>query len=215
MLSTQTQMTSTTSRFEEGHLCALMERYVDGEERAFAELHGLLIPRIRARLSRMVHDAALVEDLVQQTFLRAHQARERFSATPGGHPDRAVEAWYLAIARNVTLDYLRQQYRSDRRHAKLTARGEIEGMGASGISVTPEQVQVELEELDGTARRVRDAIAQLPPGQREVVRLHKLGGLSMAEIASRLGVRQGALRVRAHRAYKTLANLLVPAPSAC
>lgn len=192
----------------------LMDRYADGDQRAFAELHARLLPRVRARLHNMVRDAALVEDLVQLTFMRAHQARERFAAGEGGNPDRAVEAWYLAIARNVTLDHLRHTYRRDRRHATLEARGETEGMGASPELPTPEEVRLEQEALDETVRRVRDAIDQLPPGQREVVRLHKLGGLSMAEIASRLHVRPGALRVRAHRAYKALANLLRPLPTA-
>jgi RNA polymerase sigma-70 factor (ECF subfamily) len=57
---------------------------------------------------------------------------------------------------------------------------------------------------------VRDAIARLPAGQREVVELHKLRGMSMAEVAERLRLREGAVRVRAHRAYKALARLLAP-----
>jgi RNA polymerase sigma-70 factor (ECF subfamily) len=81
-------------------------------------------------------------------------------------------------------------------------------MGAPEAPPTPEDVKLEREGIEATRQRVREAIDQLPPGQREVVRLHKLRGLSMGEIAERLEVRPGALRVRAHRAYKTLANLL-------
>lgn len=191
----------------------LMERYIDGDQRAFTALYAQLSERVRARLGRMIRNDATVEDLVQQTFMRAHQARCRY--TPGtSNAHRAVEGWYLAIARNVALDYLRHQYRQDHRHAKLAARGEIEGMGASAERPDPEQVHVDEEVADERARNVRAAINQLPPGQREVVLLHKLRGMSMREIAERLEVRPGALRVRAHRAYKALASILTLEPKA-
>jgi RNA polymerase sigma-70 factor, ECF subfamily len=186
----------------------LMEQYIDGDERAFARLHGLLLPRLRARLGRISRNAALVDDLVQLTFMRAHQARDRFEVADA-RPDRAVEAWYLAIARNVALDHLRHDYRRERRHALLEARGDLAGMGVSRPSPDAEEVELDREAAAQTAARVHAALERLPPGQREVVQLHKLGGLSMAQIAGRLGVRPGALRVRAHRAYKALQTLLL------
>jgi RNA polymerase sigma-70 factor (ECF subfamily) len=197
-------------------LQALMDDYVDGNQRAFAELHARLSPRIRARLARLIRDKALVDDLVQLTFMRAHQGRSRFSTSATTHQDRAVEAWYLAIARNVALDWMRHQYRRDRRHATLEARGEVDGMGVPDPPLSPEELGMERELSEATSRRVREAIDRLPPTQREVVTLHKLGGMSMSEIAERLEIRPGALRVRAHRAYKALAQMLVPqgAPTA-
>ncbi|MEM6291819.1 MAG: RNA polymerase sigma factor [Myxococcota bacterium] len=190
-------------------LQALMERYIDGDQRAFMKLHAALQPRVRSRLSRMVRDEALVEDLVQQTFMRAHQARARYQAGPGA-ADRAVEGWFLAIARNVALDSMRHQYRRDRRHATLEARGEVEGMGVPAETPNSEAVHIEREREEAQVARVRAAIDQLPPSQREVVKMHKLRGMPMADIADRLGVRPGALRVRAHRAYKALARMLEP-----
>lgn len=196
-------------------LYQLMDRYIDGDQRAFVELHTRLTPRVRSRLSKMVRNQALIEDLLQLTFMRAHQARERFAASSSpNREDRAVEAWYLAIARNVALDHLRYQYRQDRRHATLEARGELEGMGVAGVSLDPEEVSLDVEWHYTETERVREALERLPPNQREVVELHKLGGMSMAEIAHRLGVRPGALRVRAHRAYKALAGILQPAAAA-
>jgi RNA polymerase sigma-70 factor (ECF subfamily) len=56
---------------------------------------------------------------------------------------------------------------------------------------------------------VRTAIEALPPASREVVRLHKLEGRPMAEVAEILGIKEGAARVRAHRGYKALARLLL------
>ena len=60
-----------------GQLHRWMEAYVDGDEQAFERLHGALQPRLRSRLSRLVRDPAVVDDLVQLTFLRAHAARDR------------------------------------------------------------------------------------------------------------------------------------------
>lgn len=192
-----------------GQLHRWMEAYVDGDERAFDRLHSALEPRLRSRLSRLVRDPAVVDDLVQLTFLRAHAARDRFASLPE-RADRAVEGWYLAIARNVALDHLRHSYRRDRRHETLAAKGDVHGMGVPEQLPNAEELQLSQESGDEVARRVRDAIEQLPPGQREVVKLHKLRGMSMADIGERLGVRPGALRVRAHRAYKALAGLLMP-----
>ncbi len=199
------QTTQRSSRLQ-----ALMEHYIDGDERAFLALHRALQPRVRARLGRMVRDEALVEDLVQQTFMRAHQARSSYQAGPGAN-DRAVEGWFLAIARNAALDSMRHQFRRDRRHAALEARGELEGMGVPTERPNSELAHLEREREAAEVRRVRAAIDRLPPTQREVVKLHKLSGLPMAEISERLGVRPGALRVRAHRAYRALARLLQPA----
>jgi RNA polymerase sigma-70 factor, ECF subfamily len=188
-------------------LRALMEAYVDGDERAFGRLHTVLEPRVRGRLVRIVHNPTLVDDLVQLTFLRAHAARERFSfeAEPD---DRAVEGWYLAIARNVALDHLRQAYRRDRRHERMVARGEVAALGIPDADLNAEEASVMVESQDEVTQLVREAIDRLPENQAEVVRLHKLGGLSMADASEKLGVRPGALRVRAHRAYRALAAAL-------
>lgn len=188
-------------------LYALMERYIDGDRRAFSLLHRRLAPRLRGFLTKLVRDDNAVDDLVQLTLLKAHLARERFKLQ-GGDPDGAVQGWYFAISRNVAMDYLRNKYRGDQRRAA----------GDDGDSVTelpdrapnPEQLGQQRQEEAEVIERVREAVVRLPPGQREVVELHKLRGMSMAEIAERLQIREGAVRVRAHRAYKALARLLMP-----
>lgn len=189
-------------------LYELMERYVDGDSAAFARLHGRLRPRLQAFLVTIVRDEAAVDDMIQLTLLKAHLARQRF-ALQGGDPDGAVQAWYFAIARNVAMDALRQRYRGQRQHASLEdAVGP--GLEPADPEVHPEALGERAEREAEIVDRVREAIARLPAGQREVVELHKLRGLGMAEIAARLDVREGAVRVRAHRAYKTLARWLSP-----
>jgi RNA polymerase sigma-70 factor (ECF subfamily) len=183
-----------------------MERYVDGDPSAFSRLHEQLRPRLRGLLLKLVRDEAAVDDLAQLTLLKGHLARDRF-VLPGGDPDGAVQAWYFAIGRNVAMDFLRERYRGERRHAEAGAEGDgVAELADAGPD--PEALGERIEAEAAIVERVREAIALLPQGQREVVELHKLRGMSMAEVAERLQVREGAVRVRAHRAYKTLARLL-------
>jgi RNA polymerase sigma-70 factor (ECF subfamily) len=189
-------------------LAALMDRYLDGDERAFGQLHAALGPRLRGLLGKLVRDTATAEDLLQATLLKAHLAREGF-VVRGPHPDAAVQAWYATIARNLALDHLRGQVRERRRRVDHGEdRDLIQEIATDLPSV--EEWQVDRDTAAEITRRVHEALAQLPAAQREVVELHKLAGLSMAEISERLQIREGAVRVRAHRAYKALARALGP-----
>ncbi len=190
-------------------LADLMERYLDGDDRAFAQLYERLSPLMRAQIRGKISDPATAEDLLQATFLKAHGARGRFAAPEGANPDRAVAVWYSTIARNATIDHLRRIYRD--RAVKLDTAGDdtvelLETLREP--SLDSEAQAIEQERQHSIAARIRSALAGLPASQREVVTLHKLDGLSMAEISERLGVREGTLRVRAHRGYKALASML-------
>lgn len=192
-------------------LHGLMDRYVDGDPAAFRLLHARLGPRLRGLLYKLVRDGDTVEDLLQITLLKAHLARERF-AVPGGDPDGAVSAWYFAIARNVAMDHLRARTRAERRNARTdgTAEDGVEAIADAAPHI--EAMHETAEREDEIALRIQEAIASLPEGQREVVELHKLRGMSMAQVAERLQLREGAVRVRAHRAYKALARLMSRTP---
>ncbi len=186
-----------------------MERYLDGDQHAFRELFDRMAPQIRAQIRGKISDPATAEDLLQQTFMKAHGARDRFATPSGSDPDRAVAVWYSAIARNATIDHLRRIYRE--RAVKLDTSGDAAlDLLDSLRDATPssEDRAIEREQQLGLAARIRAALSSLPTSQREVVTMHKLQGRPMAEIAEELGVREGTLRVRAHRGYKALATAL-------
>lgn len=193
-------------------LHALMDLYLDGDERAFVALHAALTPRLKAFLVHFVRDGAAADDLVQATWLKAHLARDRFEARGPG-PDGAVQAWYFTIARNLALDHLRGQGRERRRREPDDPAHDTLSELPDGLP-NAEELQVGRAEAQEIAERVQVALARLPAGQREIVELHKLQGMTMAEIAARLQIREGAVRVRAHRAYKALARWLGPAVQA-
>jgi RNA polymerase sigma-70 factor (ECF subfamily) len=190
-------------------LHALMSAYLGGDERAFAELHRRLSPLLRSQIRAKISSLATAEDLLQATFMKAHGARDRFVAPEGASPDRAVVVWYTTIARNATIDHLRRFYRE--RAVKLDTSGTdtielLEQLSDAAPSI--EAIAVERERQLGITKRIRNALTSLPRSQREVVTMHKLEGKTMAEISDELGVREGTIRVRAHRGYKSLANML-------
>ncbi|MGF1511159.1 MAG: RNA polymerase sigma factor [Myxococcota bacterium] len=170
-----------------------MTRYIDGDVRAFDRLMTVLEPRIRRSLTRWLRSSADIDDAVQTTLLKMHRARHRY------RPGAPVLPWVLTIARHVAVDDLRRPARRNR------------GMDEVEVQRIPDERESPWlkEDENEVIQAVRDAIEDLPASSREVVRLHKLEGRSMAEVASILGLNEGAVRVRAHRGYKALAKRLL------
>jgi RNA polymerase sigma-70 factor (ECF subfamily) len=197
-----------------------MDAYLDGDDRALTAVFRQLAPRIRRLVSARIDDPDLVDDIVQLTFVKAHRGRHAFRARADRGDDAlrrgdAFVAWYLAIARNTAVDGMRSEHRHQHRRVRPLAVHHADDPVTSpviddipAIDADPESQWIELERRESTRDEVRAAIAALPAGQREVVVLHKLGGLPMHEVAAKVGIRPGAARVRAHRAYLTLGTTL-------
>ena len=182
-------MTSPTSTRETSpDLETLMAAYVDGDGRAFDALYHALEADVRRLLRRRLRNPARVEDAFQKTFLNVHAARRRYKR---GAP---VRPWVLTIARNVAFDLLRKKSSSERPLAEEVALRLPD----------PNDVIQEREAL----RSLERALGDLPYDKREVVRLHKIEGMPMAEVAERMGINEGTARVRAHRGYKALRERL-------
>jgi RNA polymerase sigma-70 factor (ECF subfamily) len=137
-------------------------------------------------IRRQVWREADVQDLVQQTFLQVHRARRDFRA------GMRLRPWLVTIALNLARDHLRRRGRRPE----------------TALEDAPEPVAPAPPEDDGTARLVREALAALPQDQRQVIELHWFDGLSFPEIATVVGARAGAVRVRAHRGYVALRRTL-------
>lgn len=170
---------------------ALMASFCGGDEAAFEMLYQRHAGPVHAFLSRMVRDEALAEDLLQTTFLSVVRSRGRYV------PGTAVRAWIYAIATNAGRDALR------RRRAR---REDFSETGAPREVAAPTAAESD----PGMARAVEEALMKLPVDQREAVVLHKMQELSFEEIAVALGISVGAAKVRAHRGYTRLRELLAP-----
>ncbi|WP_375765487.1 RNA polymerase sigma factor [Archangium gephyra] len=165
----------------------LMERFCDGEHAAFEALFARHAGRVQGFLTRMVRDGPLAEDLLQTTFLSVIRARGRYE------PGTRFAPWLLTIAANAARDALRR-----RQHVEAFSKER---------DPSPSSVQPGVGD-PGMRRRLEDALQQLPPDQREAVILSKVEGWSFEEIASMRGISVGAARVRAHRGYEKLRQLL-------
>ncbi len=195
---------------------ARMEAYLRGDDHALSALFRVLAPRLRRFLQTRIDDADMVEDVVQQTFIKAHLGRHAFRAraTDGRHSDDAIVAWFLAIARNTAIDGLRSERRHQRGRVHEGDAGESCVDECASDMPDPEQLHIDAQSDFAVREQVRAAVGRLPPSQRDVVLLHKLEGLSMQQVAQRLHVMPGAARVRAHRAYLALHALLQPTVAA-
>jgi RNA polymerase sigma-70 factor (ECF subfamily) len=172
---------------------ALMTAYVAGDADAFRRLFGRLAPRLHAFLRRSVGSGAEADDLLQQTFLRLHDARDRWRS---GQP---VRPWLFTIAARARLDWLRRRSRSPEvpEAADAVANAPAAGDGADDALVRGE-----------VAARVRAELDRLPEAQRTIVHLHRYEGMTFGQIAAVLGTTEGAVKLRAFRAYETLRRRL-------
>jgi RNA polymerase sigma factor (sigma-70 family) len=160
----------------------LVTAALDGDPGAFAALVERNRSRIHAVVGRMVGEEA--EDVVQEALLRAYLGLSQL------RDPRSFDAWLCGIAVNLAKMRLRQ--RAVERRLVAEAASDEGGQ--------------ERELLD----LVRDAVDVLPRGQRDVVLMHYVEGLSCEEIASLLHSSPGAIRVRLHRAREQLRAQLAP-----
>ena len=166
----------------------LMTRFAQGEASAFDALFERHAASVHAYLSRVVGGGTAADDLAQATFLSVVRSRGRY------HAGIQFRPWLYAIATNAARDYFRRSGRE-----QLTEKGELPA-DAPADSPPPRDSALE--------RRVRSALEQLSPQQREVIILNRFEGFSMAEIAAAVGASETAVKVRAHRGYERLRALL-------
>ena len=150
--------------------------------------HGRLVYAVAYKV---LGDRSLAEEAVQQTFVKAWRAAQSFDE------QRELGPWLAAIARRVALDLYRRE--------AVRAADPIE----SAASDEPALVSApHSAEAIYDVWEVRQAVAQLPADEQEVVRLQHLDGFTHAQIADRLGVAVGTVKSRSFRAHKRLAVLL-------
>jgi RNA polymerase sigma-70 factor (ECF subfamily) len=138
--------------------------------------------RLVVQLYGVVGDRAEAEDVVQEAFVRAAAAGRRFTVTAN------PEAWLRTTAINLHRSRWRKLRNFSRIQQRLAAPQDVPGLDAR---------------LD-----VIQALRSLPVEQREVVALHHLADLPVAEIATELGLPQGTVKSRLSRGREALARAL-------
>jgi len=164
---------------------ALIAAWRSGDEQAAAELvrrHARALARFLA--SAGARDAD-VDDLVQETFIRAFRAVDRF------RNQCQFRTWLLTIGGNVLKD-------ASRRAKRALVVPLDDGLRATDGDPHERTVAVELE------ARLQQGLEQLPRMQREVFLLRAQQGMEYDDIAAALGTSPGAARVHYHHAAKRL-----------
>ena len=167
----------------------LIARWQRGDQRAAAflvERHAQPIARFAASLGE--RDG--VDELVQDTFVRAFDALDSFRS------DSSLRTWLFTICKRLILD----RKRSERRRK-------------DGVELEEGHAVVEYDALDAmvadeTARKVREAVGRLSPTQREVFTLRVTEGMAYSEIAKVVDSTDGACRVHYHNAMKVIKESL-------
>ena len=161
-----------------------------GDEQALAELYDRFGRVAYGIAVRVVRDASLAEDAVQDAFMTAWRTAASFDPARG-----KASTWLLTLVHRRAVDVVR---REERRRGDPLDDAPI----ASG-DATDESAEVREER-----RRVQSALAQLPPDQREALELAYYGGLTQTELAERLGVPLGTIKSRMFTALSRLRDLL-------
>ncbi len=183
---------------------ALIARILDGEEAAAAQFVTQFGPRMLATARRITGDHAAAEDCVQEAFINAFKALERFER------NAALSTWLHRITVNTALMRLRKVNRNQE-----TALDDVEPvLDAYGFRVEPaldKAPDVEsLMQRDDVRQIVREKIDELAPNDRNILLLRDIEELDTKEVAATLGITENAVKVRLHRARGRLKTLLEP-----
>ena len=180
----------------------LVERVREGDKRAF----GLLVEKYRRRvirlLSRMVRNPEDLEDIAQETFIKAYRALPQFRG------DAAFYTWLYRIAVNTAKNFLIARGKAMRTvsdHAANDDDEPDERLVAQDIS-TPESELLSKQ----VAIAVTEAVDALPEELRQAITLREMEGLSYEEIAETMDCPIGTVRSRIFRAREAISSKLRP-----
>ena len=171
----------------------LLTRARGGDRLAFGEVVRRYQRRVYGVARRVLRRHDLADDVTQETFLRAFERMESFDST------RPFGPWICRIAANLSIDLVR----SPRFREEELPSGHGEAFGAQPSP------------LEGVLQREREgaiatAVAGLPGEQRAVLVLRAVEEMSYGEIAAALGIPEGTVMSRLHRARTRLAAVLSP-----
>jgi RNA polymerase sigma-70 factor, ECF subfamily len=172
----------------------LVAQAMAGSEGAYEQIVRRHERAVLTLLVRMTGDAALAEDLAQDTFVKAFRNLGTFD------PARRLSSWLLRIAHNTAIDAMRRQ------RLRVVP---IETAAADRQPLDPPAPAVaDPLERQALAAAIEAAMKQLRPDQRAAVSLRYEEGLSFAEVGQVLGIPEATARSHVHRARKELAKVL-------
>jgi RNA polymerase sigma-70 factor (ECF subfamily) len=163
-----------------------------GDPRSFEEVVRRTYRQVYTQALRLVGDRKDAEDVAQDAYLRV------FRALKGFRGDAQFETWLYRIVANAAMSHLRRR----RRFGDVLAEPED-----GPLPEIPSAARTDEQAVDRQA--LQDALDSLPVSLRTVVVLKDVYGLSCQEIGDQIGVSEGAVKVRLHRARRRLKLMLM------
>jgi RNA polymerase sigma-70 factor (ECF subfamily) len=160
-----------------------------GDKRAYASALEETAMLLRPYLARRLRQGSDLEDLVQEILISIHKARHTYDC------ERPYKPWALAIARFRLNDYLRKHYAD-----KLHGASELED--AEGLDMQ------DVTKAGLSYESIKGEVEQLPGKQAMILQLMHEEGYTAREVAEKIGMKESAVKVAAHRAYKVLKKKL-------
>lgn len=181
---------------------ALVKRAQAGDKRAFELLVTKYQRRILRLLGRILHNQSDVEDIAQETFLKAYRALPKF------RNESAFYTWLYRIAVNTARNHISSK------HNQVFVSDQIESQDGETFSLLDNLTDGETPETHMHNREIIEALQialdELPEQLRQAIVLRELEGLSYEEISTAMDCPVGTVRSRIFRAREAISERLKP-----
>jgi RNA polymerase sigma-70 factor (ECF subfamily) len=161
-------------------LAALLRRAGRGDQTAFGELYDAIAPLVHGVVMRVVRDPSQSDEVTQEVFVELWRLAARHDESKG-----SVRSWAVTMAHRRAIDRVRSEQASRVRTVNDAA------MAIAAHDAVVSEVETTFEQA-----RVRRALEQLSPLQRESVELAYFAGHTYREVAVLLGVAEGTVKTR-------------------
>ena len=194
-----TDVTSEEETYKALEDQALMERLTYQDLTAFRTLYNRYSSLVYSASLRVLRDAGLAEDMVQEIFLRIWRKPESYVATRG-----KFATWLTSVTRNRAVDAIRSR---NRRYRHETASPEEQEWDVPGDERDDPALTAEMSDQ---RRMILKALSGLPAEQRKVIELAYFGGLTQQEISEKLDQPLGTVKTRIRLGMQKLKMALSP-----
>lgn len=182
----------------------LVQRTIAGDQRAYGLLVLKYQRRIQRLIGRMVRDVDLVEDISQETFIRAYRALHQFRG------DAQFYTWLYRIAVNTAKKFLLELKHDPTVSESFLANDDEDETSRKKNEPTSDEGPESILAAKEIAAVVNAAMDALPDDLRQAVALREIEGLSYEEIAVAMNCPVGTVRSRIFRAREAISLRVRP-----
>ncbi len=168
---------------------SLMKQSQAGDQHAYAALLQKTARLLRPFLMKRLSFTSDVDDVLQEILISIHKARHTYDG------NRPYTPWVYAIAHFRLQDYLRTHY-ADQLHQAID------------VDTLENNLSQPVTESDMTYESIHVEVQKLPEKQATILQLMHQDGYTAKEVAEKIGMKESAVKVAAHRAYKILKKTL-------